>query len=153
MTRNSRGMQMWNLFSTAWPCSNTFFYAHRCDVDLLLDTLCTRTIQIREGSIVKALDCNAAVASRDALAKTVYARLFGLLIRLIYPWGKIQIPMCKLEFWTSMDLNALSIIDYDPLSHKHAGWEICSSRCCCTAKLNTPDGGWRIRSKGKHQIW
>ncbi|KAA3490398.1 Myosin-J heavy chain [Gossypium australe] len=47
----------------------------RCDVNLLLATLYTRTIQTREGSIVKALDCNAAVASRDALAKTVYARL------------------------------------------------------------------------------
>nr|KJB72712.1 hypothetical protein B456_011G191900 [Gossypium raimondii] len=75
MTRNYN-MQMWNLFSTAWPCSNTFFYAHRCDVNLLLATLCTCTIQTREGSIVKALDCNATVASRDALAKTVYARLF-----------------------------------------------------------------------------
>lgn len=42
----------------------------------MLATLCTRSIQTREGSIVKALDCNAAVASRDALAKTVYARLF-----------------------------------------------------------------------------
>lgn len=48
----------------------------RCDVDLLLATLCSRSIQTREGSIVKALDCNAAVAGRDALAKTVYARLF-----------------------------------------------------------------------------
>nr|KJB44312.1 hypothetical protein B456_007G245300 [Gossypium raimondii] len=80
MTRNSRGMQMWNLFSTAWPCSNTFFYAHRCDVNLLLATLCTHTIQTREGSIVKALDCNAAVASRDVLEKTVYARFFDWLV-------------------------------------------------------------------------
>lgn len=45
-------------------------------MNLLLATLCTRTIQTREGSIVKALDCNAAVAGRDALAKTVYTRLF-----------------------------------------------------------------------------
>ncbi|KAF9680941.1 hypothetical protein SADUNF_Sadunf06G0173900 [Salix dunnii] len=46
-----------------------------CDANLLFATLCTRTIQTREGNIIKALDCNAAVASRDALAKTVYARL------------------------------------------------------------------------------
>ncbi|KAM7272934.1 hypothetical protein ACFE04_027598 [Oxalis oulophora] len=30
----------------------------------------TRIIQTREGNIVKTLNCNAAVASRDALAKT-----------------------------------------------------------------------------------
>ena len=45
-------------------------------MNLLLATLCTRSIQTREGNIVKALDCNAAVAGRDTLAKTVYARLF-----------------------------------------------------------------------------
>ena len=43
---------------------------------MLLATLCSRSIQTREGSIIKALDCAAATASRDALAKTVYARLF-----------------------------------------------------------------------------
>ncbi|GAB4836920.1 hypothetical protein Ancab_001831 [Ancistrocladus abbreviatus] len=48
----------------------------KCGVDFLLSSLCTRSIQTREGVIIKALDCNAAVASRDALAKTVYARLF-----------------------------------------------------------------------------
>ncbi|XWS70176.1 hypothetical protein CRYUN_Cryun03dG0026300 [Craigia yunnanensis] len=55
-------------------------YLFRCDVNLLLATLCTRTIQTCEGSIVKALDCNAAVASPDALAKTVYSQLFDWLV-------------------------------------------------------------------------
>lgn len=48
----------------------------RCDEKLLLKTLCTRSIKTREGSIVKELDCDAATSGRDALAKTVYARLF-----------------------------------------------------------------------------
>lgn len=55
----------------------------KCDAKLLLATLCTRTIQTREGSIIKSLDCNAAVANRDSLAKTIYARLFDWLVEKI----------------------------------------------------------------------
>ncbi|GER35366.1 myosin [Striga asiatica] len=55
----------------------------RCDVSLLLATLTTRSIQTHEGIIVKALDCGAAVAGRDTLAKTVYARLFDWLVEKI----------------------------------------------------------------------
>lgn len=51
-----------------------------CDVNLLLATLCTRSIQTREGVIIKALDCSAAVAGRDTLAKTIYAQLFDWLV-------------------------------------------------------------------------
>ncbi|XP_022892708.1 myosin-15 [Olea europaea var. sylvestris] len=54
-----------------------------CDVNLLLATLCTRSIQTYEGIIVKALDCNAAVAGRDALAKSVYAGVFDWLVEKI----------------------------------------------------------------------
>lgn len=54
-----------------------------CDENLLLSTLCTRSILTREGIIIKALDCNAAVASRDVLAKTVYARMFDWLVEKI----------------------------------------------------------------------
>ncbi|GMG99196.1 hypothetical protein Nepgr_001036 [Nepenthes gracilis] len=54
-----------------------------CDVNLLLSSLCTRSIQTREGIIIKALDCNAAIGSRDALAKTVFARLFDWLVEKI----------------------------------------------------------------------
>eukprot|EP00268_Persea_americana_P060201 TRINITY_DN7465_c0_g1_i4.p1 TRINITY_DN7465_c0_g1~~TRINITY_DN7465_c0_g1_i4.p1 ORF type:complete len:1579 (-),score=282.61 TRINITY_DN7465_c0_g1_i4:597-5333(-) len=69
----------------------------KCDNNLLLATLCTRTIQTREGSIVKALDCAAAVANRDVMAKTVYARLFDWLVEKINssvgqdPKSKVQI--------------------------------------------------------------
>ncbi|WZY68274.1 hypothetical protein YC2023_000514 [Brassica napus] len=52
----------------------------KCDPNLLLASLCTRSILTREGPIIKALDCNAAVTSRDALSKTVYARLFDWLV-------------------------------------------------------------------------
>lgn len=70
-----------------------------CDVNLLLSSLCTRSIQTREDTIIKALDCNAAVASRDALAKTVYSRLFDWLVEKINrsvgqdPGSRLQIGL------------------------------------------------------------
>lgn len=48
----------------------------RCDSKALQDALCTRVIVTREGNIIKALDPLEAAASRDALAKTMYSRLF-----------------------------------------------------------------------------
>ncbi|PKA62171.1 DNA topoisomerase III [Apostasia shenzhenica] len=52
----------------------------KCDENILLSTLCFRSIRTCDGSIMKALDCAAATASRDTLAKTVYARIFDWLV-------------------------------------------------------------------------
>uniref|UniRef100_A0ACD5YU73 Uncharacterized protein n=1 Tax=Avena sativa TaxID=4498 RepID=A0ACD5YU73_AVESA len=54
-----------------------------CDPDILVSSLCSRSIHTTEGIIIKALDCAAAAANRDTLAKTVYARLFDWLVENI----------------------------------------------------------------------
>lgn len=48
----------------------------RCDEKALEDSLCQRVIVTPDGNITKPLDPDLAVFSRDALAKTVYSRLF-----------------------------------------------------------------------------
>ncbi|KAK4372251.1 hypothetical protein RND71_007635 [Anisodus tanguticus] len=54
-----------------------------CDDKALEDSLCKRVIVTPDGNITKLLDPAAATSSRDALAKTVYSRLFDWLVDTI----------------------------------------------------------------------
>ena len=55
----------------------------RVDAARLEKALRTRTIETRDGAIEKPLDVKAATNARDALAKTLYARLFEWLVAKI----------------------------------------------------------------------
>ncbi|XP_019055618.1 PREDICTED: myosin-12-like isoform X2 [Nelumbo nucifera] len=51
-----------------------------CDEKALEDSLCQRVIVTPDGNITKPLDPASAVLNRDALAKTVYSRLFDWIV-------------------------------------------------------------------------
>ncbi|OIV92532.1 hypothetical protein TanjilG_02295 [Lupinus angustifolius] len=68
-----------------------------CDEKALQDSLCQRVIVTPDGNITKPLDPDAAALSRDALAKTVYSRLFDWIVD-------------KINSSIGQDSNAISII-------------------------------------------
>ncbi|KAL2330949.1 hypothetical protein Fmac_018530 [Flemingia macrophylla] len=68
-----------------------------CDEKSLQDSLCERVIVTPDGNITKPLDPDAAALSRDALAKTVYSRLFDWIVD-------------KINSSIGQDANAVSII-------------------------------------------
>lgn len=51
-------------------------FINRCDAQSLEDALIKRVMVTPEEVITRTLDPENAVASRDALAKTLYSRLF-----------------------------------------------------------------------------
>ncbi|XP_037496894.1 myosin-12 isoform X2 [Jatropha curcas] len=51
-----------------------------CEEKALEDSLCKRVIVTPDGNITKPLDPDSAALSRDALAKTVYSRLFDWIV-------------------------------------------------------------------------
>ncbi|XP_059651763.1 myosin-12 [Cornus florida] len=68
-----------------------------CNEKALEDSLCKRMIVTPDGNITKLLDVAAATLSRDALAKTIYSRLFDWIVD-------------KINNSIGQDPNAISII-------------------------------------------
>lgn len=57
-------------------CQTSIVFSCRCDPKSLEDALIKRVMVTPEEVITRTLDPASALASRDALAKTVYSRLF-----------------------------------------------------------------------------
>nr|XP_009394265.1 PREDICTED: myosin-12-like [Musa acuminata subsp. malaccensis] len=83
-----------------------------CDEKALEDSLCKRVIVTPDGKITKPLDPESAALSRDALAKTVYSRLFDWIVDKINnsigqdPYAKNIIGVLDIYGFESFKINS-----------------------------------------------
>ncbi|KMZ61687.1 putative Myosin XI [Zostera marina] len=83
-----------------------------CDQKALEDSLCKRVMVTRDETITKNLDPRAASLNRDALAKTVYSRLFDWLVTRLNssigqdPQSKILIGVLDIYGFESFKTNS-----------------------------------------------
>ncbi|KAL9685470.1 hypothetical protein QQ045_022920 [Rhodiola kirilowii] len=83
-----------------------------CDAKTLKECLCKRVIVTRDENIIKDLDPEAALTTRDTLAKVVYSRLFDWLVNKINfsigqdPTAKTLIGVLDIYGFESFKINS-----------------------------------------------
>ncbi|KAK4841974.1 hypothetical protein QYF36_013527 [Acer negundo] len=95
-----------------------------CNEKALEDSLCKRVIVTPDGNITKPLDPDSAALSRDALAKTVYSRLFDWIVEKINssigqdPNASSLIGVLDIYGFESFKINRYIMVDKKNLSTK-----------------------------------